>query len=54
MRKNTAFRATHINPTVVEDKKIERLNEKLIHYDEKIQEYKLEMEKFLLQKEEAT
>ena len=54
MRKNTAFRATHINPTAIEDKKIERLNEKLIHYDEKIQEYKLEMEKFLLQKEEAT
>jgi|ETNmetMinimDraft_14_1059893.scaffolds.fasta_scaffold06691_1 hypothetical protein len=29
MRKNTAFRATHLNPTAIEDKKIERLTEKL-------------------------
>ena len=51
-KKNTAFRPTHFNPTATEDRKLERLSDKMQKCDFKLDEMKLEMERILLQKEE--
>ena len=52
LKKNTAFKASHFDLTIVEVKKIERFREKISETDKRINEYKLIMERILIQKEE--
>ena len=51
-KKNTAFRGTSRNPTAIEDRKIKKLKEKISKTELKLNEFKLEMERALLCKEE--
>ena len=51
LRKNTAFKASHFDLTIVEDKKIQRIREKIADTNKRINEYKMIMERILIQRE---
>ncbi len=52
MSKNTAFKASSISPTIVIDRKIEKLQVKLGKMDKKVVALKIEMEKVFKRKDD--
>ena len=50
-RRNTAFKASAISPTVAEDNKIKKIQAKMEDTNRKMNEYKILMERILLRRE---
>lgn len=50
--KNNAFKPTHYSLTAVEDKRIQKIREKMGDTKKKIKEYKIMMERVLIKEEQ--